>query len=207
MQENTETVEVVNRNIGRRGTTLFTVGLTLVGAGYLLGMSPVIWAIATTPAGQNPFSEASGGGASMWAMIMTLPAGAVAICIGLLVFAVGLALNLTVKLPARADAPKTRAIAFGRRSRILGFGFSTALFVSGPLLAFVFSNMMFGPAAWDTARVCLGALQVLSIGGAIYYAVRSGKRSVLIVACAVSVLWLITVVVGPSFSPTHLFSF
>ncbi|MEY4079008.1 MAG: hypothetical protein RIS80_777 [Actinomycetota bacterium] len=62
----------------------FGCGVGLLGICILF--APLVIAAASTPAGGNMWNESSGGGAAIWLIIFTIPAGAVVSLIGLRVF-------------------------------------------------------------------------------------------------------------------------
>ena len=64
-----------------------TVGRWLSGGGCLFALLPVPIAILTTPIGGNMFSTGGdGGGTALFGLILTLPLGAVAFVIGLVLW-------------------------------------------------------------------------------------------------------------------------
>jgi hypothetical protein len=63
------------------------IGRWLSGGGCLLALSPIAIAILTTPIGGNMFSTGGdGGGTALFLLLVTLPIGAVASIIGLILW-------------------------------------------------------------------------------------------------------------------------
>jgi hypothetical protein len=70
------------------GNTKNLVGKWLSGGGCLFALSPIAMAILSTPIGGNIFSEGGdGGGAALWALLLTLPLGATAFIVGIVLWA------------------------------------------------------------------------------------------------------------------------
>jgi hypothetical protein len=70
------------------GNTKNLVGKWLSGSGCLFALSPIAMAILFTPIGGNIFSEGSGGGgAALWALLLTLPLGAIVSIVGIVLWA------------------------------------------------------------------------------------------------------------------------
>jgi hypothetical protein len=63
------------------------VGRWLAGGGCLFALLPIAIAMLATPIGGNMFSTGGdGGGAALWALIFTLPVGAILTIIGLVLW-------------------------------------------------------------------------------------------------------------------------
>jgi hypothetical protein len=58
----------------------------MTGCGCVFALFPIALAILSTEVGGNPFSTASGGGAALYLLMMTLPIGAVISIVGLVLW-------------------------------------------------------------------------------------------------------------------------
>lgn len=76
--------EILKERSRQNGGGRVTSGCAVSGCGMLFAIFPVIFAFLSTAAGHNMYNESdsSSGGAGLWALMFTIPVGAVIVLIG-----------------------------------------------------------------------------------------------------------------------------
>jgi type IV secretory pathway VirB2 component (pilin) len=196
-------LEIKPKKAKRVGLVLSKLGAILSFGGILFAFAPVAIAFLSTPPGGNPFSEGGGGGgAALWLMILTLPLGAIASIIGLVLMFVGIIYSLKTKTPVDSDNPGLRSKVLKEKSISLALLVPT-LMITSPVICFVIGSMIVGPTAGTVAVITSAALAVAATGIALMFAFLSKLPKLQLVLSILAVIFL----VGVYFEAQLLYSF
>ena len=188
------------------------VGLALSKSGALVSLGAIAFAfspigLAFLGTGGNPFGEGvvgggpvTGWGGIMYAMIFTLPLGAITAGIGIVLMLTGVIHTLRTKTPTAEENAETRSMVLKEKS--ISFALLVpATMITQPVLAFVLGNMTFGPAAAPVTIFVTSGLAIGAIGTSLAFAIQSKSQKFQITVIVLAVLFL----AGLFFEATSLY--
>lgn len=195
-------LESIHKKPKRVGLALSKFGALVSLGGIAFAFSPVGLAIISSPGG-NAFSEGGGGGgAIMWAMILTLPLGALTAGIGILLMLSGVIYTLKTKAPSAEENAESRSKVLKEKS--ISFALLVpATMITQPVMTFVFGNMIIGPAAAPITIIVTSALALGAVATSVAFAIQSKVQKFQIIMIALAVLFA----VGLYFEATSLYMF
>ena len=192
-------LESIHKKPKRVGLALSKYGALISVGGIAFAFSPIGLAFLSSPGG-NAFSE--GGGAIMWAMILTLPLGAITAGIGIALMLSGVIYTLRTKTPTAEDNAETRSKVLKEKS--ISFALLVpATMITQPVLTFVLGNMIIGPAAAPVTIFATSGLAIGALGTSLAFAIQSKAPKFQTIMIVLAVLFL----VGLFFEATSLYMF
>lgn len=192
-------LESIHKKPKRVGLALSKYGALISVGGIAFAFSPIGLAFLSSPGG-NAFSE--GGGAIMWAMILTLPLGAITAGIGIALMLSGVIYTLRTKTPTAEDNAETRSKVLKEKS--ISFALLVpATMITQPVLTFVLGNMIIGPAAAPVTIFVTSGLAIGALGTSLAFAIQSKAPKFQTIMIVLAVLFL----VGLFFEATSLYMF
>lgn len=195
-------LESIHKKPKRVGLALSKYGALISLGGIAFAFSPIGLAFLSSPGG-NAFSEGGGGGgAIMWAMILTLPLGAITAGIGIALMLSGVIYTLKTKTPTAEENAETRSKVLKEKS--ISFALLVpATMITQPLLTFVLGNMIIGPAAAPVTIFVTSGLAIGALGTSLAFAIQSKAPKFQTIMIVLAVLFL----AGLFFEATSLYMF
>lgn len=155
--------------------------ISLVGIAF--AFSPVGIAVISSPGG-NPFSSPI-----LWAMILTLPLGAITAGIGIVLMITGVIYTLKIKTPTAEENAETRSKLLKEKSISLAL-LVPVIMVTQPLITFVLGAMFFGLAVASITVFITSGLAIGAIGTSLAFAIQSKTQKFQITMIVLAVLFL-----------------